>query len=101
VAAVDGVVVLARDATVLVVDGGDGRELWERREPREVLSDPVTDGLHAIVAVPGRDATDLVARGLHDGVLAWDVALPADVEQVVAVGGRLVALTGAEALVLG
>ncbi|UCN16063.1 PQQ-like beta-propeller repeat protein [Cellulomonas iranensis] len=101
VAAVDGVVVLARDATVLVVDGGDGRELWERREPREMLSDPVTDGLHAIVAVPGRDATDLVARGLHDGVLAWDVALPADVEQVVAVGGRLVALTAAEALVLG
>ncbi|KSW29682.1 PQQ-binding-like beta-propeller repeat protein [Cellulomonas sp. B6] len=101
VAMVDGVVVLARDATVEVVDGGDGRALWQQRGASELVSPPVTDGLHAISAAPRGGAVELAARGLRDGVLAWEVSLPADVEDVVAVGGRLVALTGSEALAVG
>ncbi|GIG39924.1 outer membrane protein assembly factor BamB family protein [Cellulomonas phragmiteti] len=101
VAVARGVVVMAGDATVGAVDGVDGRLLWEQRLAAEQRIRPLTDGLHVLTAEPdGADGHELVARGLRDGVEAWRVALPADLQGVAAVSGLVVVRTGTEVIVL-
>lgn len=102
VAVAHGVVVMAGDASVGAVDGADGRLLWEQELLTEQRVAPVTDGLHVLTAEPdGAGGHQLVARGLRDGVETWRVDLPADLVDLTAVGGHVVARTTTEAVVLG
>jgi len=102
VAVVDGVAVLAGGISIGAVDASDGRVLWEQHFAADLPSTPLTDGQHVLTVEPvDTNEYALVARGLRDGVEAWRVALPPDVLRLEAVGGRLVAVTANEILVLG
>ena len=89
---VGGVAVGLGPSTAVVLDLGTGLRLWDGRVAR--LAEPweaLTDG--RVVLLPEEGAAGAVwlsARRLRTGDLAWQLSLPAGVEQVVPAGGRTV-----------
>lgn len=101
VAVADGVVVMAGETSVGALEGATGRLLWTQDLLDVQRVAPLTDGLHVLAPEPGEDGgVALVARGLRDGVEAWRVPLPDDLQGLSAVLGRVVARTPTEAVVL-
>ena len=86
----DGTLYAASDDHLVAIDAASGDVRWD--VPYDAHGTdvwPLTDGRELVVGAPGT-TPGLAAFDLADGQRLWAVALPADVDQVLAVGGHLI-----------
>lgn len=96
-----GTVVTASDDGVGAIDADDGTVLWSV-DTRTLVSPPLSDGAVVLTAeTDGLGGGVIEARGLRTGVRYWQVDLPRGTRWIDAMGGRLVASTQDEVVVLG
>ncbi len=94
VARVRGVLVVQSGARLRAIDLMDGDERWTASLPDTAVSTPMSDGEVLVLATSGTpDGRDLVAVSLADGRAVWQRAIGPGVERVVAVDGRLFAVS--------
>lgn len=85
-----------------VVDARTGAEVWDEELGAPLPWPPLTDGTLVLGPALGPDgSTQLVGRGVPDGVRYWSVAVPPETRHVRGVAGHLVLTTRDEHRALG
>jgi outer membrane protein assembly factor BamB len=72
----DGVLVARGSSIVVGIDMTDGSVLWQHDDEASVFWDMTSDGALLATVEPGADGPEVVARGLRDDRVRWQVPLP-------------------------